>query len=156
MYPLDPPVSKDVRSIELLDDPPFGDSARARFGAGTANACTPPDAYVENALALEAFALRVGDLLLCGHRPPADAGGDLDRDAEVNGDLEPEKASKPDLLTDGAGSFGLDVNADDSPRTGEKAGNNGDLIVGDRGDEAFPEEKIFCPLTAAKGELGDA
>jgi hypothetical protein len=146
----------EVRSIELLDEPPFGESARARFGAGTANACTPPEAYDENAFALEGFALREGDLLRWGQMPEPEAEGDLDRDADANGDLDPEKDSKPALLTGVPVSVGFVVDVDNSPRTGEKgdvADCAGDFVEKSDGEDVLPEENTFCPLTDAKGEV---
>lgn len=91
-----------VRSSELRDDPPLGESALARLGWGAAKKECTPLAYGENALLLLRGVRLGGDLLLPSALfPPAFRNGDLGREgkveapAVVKGEVEPMKASKP-------------------------------------------------------------
>lgn len=145
-------LTPGVLSKELRDEL-VGELALARFCAGTAKLCTPP-AYREKALELAGFPRRGGDLAL----PSLDVEpniGDFDRVADENGDVEEANASKPERFRgvkvneEPDGSFGLIMNGETGVAAGFIGGRGG-------GDVALLDENMFCPLTAANGELEDA
>lgn len=128
-----------VRSRELRDDPPLGDSALARLGWGAANkACTPPLAYGENALVMLRGVRLGGDLLLPSALFPLARNGDLGREgkgetpAVAKGEAELMKASKPvRLVAVLAGVCCTDHCDEAKPANGEGVGT---LFVG-RGED---------------------
>jgi len=142
-----------VRSSELRDDPPLGDSALARLGWGAAEKdCTPP-LYDENAFFMLKGARLGGDLLLLNALlPPVFCSGDLDR--EVKGEVfafakEPMKASKPvRLVAVLAGACCDDHCEEAKPANGEGArvllvnGGEGD---GDGEIDSFLDELELAP-----------
>jgi hypothetical protein len=86
--------------------------------------------------------------------------GDLDREAEVKGDVDPAKASKPERFA----AVGTEL--DESPRTGSVEKRFSWASAGDGkgdGDDSLGNEdglglllKIFLPFTEAKGDDADA
>ena len=83
--------------------------------------------------------------------------GDFDRIAEANGEAELTKASKPVRFV-GVASVGLLIDEDDSPFAEVKQEGDGKLVRNSGGDcgVLLVAEKIFAPLTLAKGDLEDA
>jgi len=73
--------------------------------------------------------------------------GDFARVTDAKGDAEDANASKPDRL----GAVVVDGSLAAWARSVENFGGMGEEVVG-----ALLEEKIFCPLTAANGELVEA
>lgn len=105
-----------MRSNELPEEPPFGDSALARFGRGAENPCGLAPAYVVNTLAFMPIVRRVGDLLRPSTLifPPLFPNGDLDLagekgEADVKGEVDPAKASNPVRLVAVLGVTGCGV-----------------------------------------------
>ena len=91
-----------MRSNELPEEPPFGDSALARFGCGAKNEWAPTPAYVVNALVFMPTVRRVGDLLRPSMLlfPLLFPNGDLDLacengETDANGEAAPANASNP-------------------------------------------------------------
>jgi len=144
-----------VRSSELRDDPPLGDSALARLGRGAAKKeCTPPLACGRNALLLLRGVRRGGDLLLPSALfPLAFRNGDLGREgkalADTKGEVELMNASKPvRLVAVVVGIWCVDHCEEEKAANGEGArvlfvsGGEGD---GDGETDGFLDELELAP-----------